>query len=80
MSKIVSYYVNNGHVVLNYITFKCQINCSPWYNNLSYIYTCITDCVSKSYNESVFILQNNIVFHVHVYVYIYNNNNKHILL
>ena len=41
-----------------YLAFKYKIKCSYWYKNLSYINTnsCISDFVSNSYNQDVFIV------------------------
>ena len=39
-----------------YLAFKYKIKCSYRYKNWSYINSCISDFVSNSYNQDVFIV------------------------
>ena len=52
--------LNNRRSVLGknfrYLAFKYKIKCSSWYKNWSYINSCISDFVSNSYNQDVFIV------------------------
>ena len=52
--------LNNRRSVLGknfrYVAFKYKIKCSSWYKNWSYINSCISDFVSNSYNQDVFIV------------------------
>ena len=52
--------LNNRKSVLvknfRYLAFKYKIKSSSWYKNWSYINSCISDFVSNSYNQDVFIV------------------------
>ena len=52
--------LNNRRYVLGknfrYLALKYKIKCSSWYNNWSYISSCISDVVSNSYDQYVFIV------------------------
>ena len=58
--------LNNRRSVLGknfrYLAFKYKIKCSYWYKNWSYINSCISDFLSNSYNQDVFIEEKNIVY------------------
>ena len=43
------------HVIF-LLEFKYKIKCSYWYKNWSYINSCISDFVSNSNNQNVFIV------------------------
>ena len=40
-----------------YLAFKYKIKSSAWYKNWSYINSCISNFVSNSYNQDVFIVE-----------------------
>ena len=57
---VFKFALNNRRSVLGknfrYLTFKYTIKCSSWYKYWSYINSCISDFVSISYNQDVFIV------------------------
>ena len=60
VNNVFKFALNNRRSVLGknfrYLAFKYKITCSYWYKNWSYINSCISDFVSNSYNQDVFIV------------------------
>ena len=60
VNNIFKFALNNRRSVLRknfiYLAFKYKIKCSSWYKNWSYVNSCISDFVSNSYNQDVFIV------------------------
>ena len=60
VNNVFKFALNNRRSVLGknfrYLAFKYKIKCSYWYKNWSYINSCISDFVSNSYNQDVFIV------------------------
>ena len=42
--------------IFRYLAFKYKIKCSSWNKNWLYINSCISDFISNSYNQDVFIV------------------------
>ena len=61
VNNVLQFALNNRRSVLGknfrYIAFIYKNKCSSWYKNWSYINSCISDFVSNSYNQDVFILE-----------------------
>ena len=59
-NNVFKFALNNRRSMLGekfrYLAFTYKIKFSYWYNNLSYINSCISDFVSNSYNKDVFIV------------------------
>ena len=60
VNDVFKFALNNRRSVLGkncrYLAFQYKIKCRSWYKNLSYINSCISDFVSNSYNQDVFIV------------------------
>ena len=60
VNNVFKFALNNRKSVLGknfrYLVFKCKIKCRSWYKNWSYINSCISDFVSNSYIQDVFIV------------------------
>ena len=60
VNNVFKFALNNRRSVLGiffrYLAFKYTIKSSSWYKNWSYINSCISNFVSNSYNQYVFIV------------------------